>query len=185
MFYIETKPENGEVKRFVMDIETDVTLSMTGSPTSYTVEGGYSSSDHYHQPFDNISVTGLVSAVKFTISGKTSSDLVEFETGVRQLKQSGKLFRCSFSDNLEVYQNCLFTDLTFRRSVQNGPYCLAVSMRIQNIRKAQQAQLTAFPQANEDYKTIQSVKTTSMGGTVQADRDTLGDVAGNLLTGRL
>lgn len=184
MFYIETKPENGEIKRFVMDIETDISLSMPGNPTVYRVDGGYDASDHYHQPFDKLTVNGIVSAAKFTTSARTSSDLVDFETGLRQLKTSGQLFKCSFSDNLEVYQNCLFSELNFARNTQHGPYSLVVSMRIQNIRQAQQAQLTAFPRTDSDYETLQAGKTSGKSNTVVAKKNKILDDSLNLLQGK-
>lgn len=161
--YIEAA--NGD--RFFLDAVVELSYSQTGSPTKYAVESGVDSSDHYSQEPDTISYSGQISKVKFLKNSEVNTDLETFEKGVTALKKSGRFFSVSFSDNLNIMRNCLFTSLQMSRSTETGRYAMNVSFNIQQVVVASQAQLATTPTpANQYVDVVESSKNGS--GTTEA-----------------
>lgn len=140
--------------KYYMDSVFDVSYSQSGSPTEYAVESGVSSSDHYNQQQDVISMSGAISQVKFISPKGEQTDLDVFVKGLTNLKKSGQFFSVSFSDNLEVMRNCLFTSLNLSQNVGTGKYAYDVSMTITKVIVAKQAGTVATPEALQQYKDI-------------------------------
>lgn len=156
--YIEAA--NGD--RFFLDAAEEVGYSQTGSPTKYAVESGVDSSDHYSQEPDTVSISGRISRVKFLRNAEINTNLEVFEKGMTALKKSGQFFSVSFSDNLSVMRNCLFTNLTMTRNKTTGRYALNISLGIQQVVVASQAQLATTPVPASQYvDTVESGKSGS------------------------
>ena len=171
MFYIETK--TNPIQRFTMDIERNISFIMSGKPTQYRTQGEYDSSDHYHEPFDKLSVSGKIGKVKFSTGGRTTTDYNDFVTGMTTLKRSRKKFRCSFSDDLSVLQDCLFLALSFNWVNTDGIYMLNVDMEIQDTRESQQAGFSDLTQFSDDYKAILSPRSSGKQYAVEPPDDSL------------
>lgn len=153
--------------KYYMDSVFDVSYSQSGSPTEYAVESGVSSSDHYNQQQDVISISGSISQVKFISSKGEQTDLDVFVKGLTNLKKSGQFFSVSFSDNLEVMRNCLFTSLNLSQNVGTGKYAYDVSMTITKVIVAKQAGTVATPEALQQYKDIVNPSSDVGAGSTQ------------------
>lgn len=150
-----------------LDATVDVNYSQSGSPTEYAIEAGFKSSDHYKQDQDTISFSGQVSAVKFSSQGEESTSLLDFEKGITALKKSGKFFTCSFSDNLPVMKNCLFTSLNLKRDNTTGQFALDVSFTIKQVIVANQANIVATPQPASAYVDVVEKEGKGSSGTTE------------------
>lgn len=140
--------------RYFLDAVFNVSYNQTGSPTEYAVESGVSSSDHYNQSQDSVSISGSISKVKFVRrqKGVESTDLGDFEAGLTSLKKSGQFFSVSFSDNLSILRNCLFTSLIMTRSSQTGRYAIDVTMDIVSVVVAAQSEVVETPEPLRQYR---------------------------------
>lgn len=161
-FFIQARNGSGDI--FEMDATVSVAYSLMGSPTEYLMGNGLNSSDHYTQNPDTISFTGLVSQVKFArrSSGSVTTSLEDFEKGMQALKQSGQFFSCSFSDNLSIKKNCLFTSLRMERNDSTSDKSISVSFTIKQVLQGSQTQVTSLPIPANLYKDV--VESKEKGG---------------------
>lgn len=164
---IYMEASNGD--RFFLDATVELTYSQTGSPTQYAVESGVDSTDHYSQEPDTISYSGQISKVKFLKNAEVNTDLETFEKGITALKKSGQFFSVSFSDNLSVMRNCLFTNLQMTRNTETGRYAMNVSFSIQQVIVAAQAQLATTPTPANQYVDVVETGKTGGGNTQTPD----------------
>lgn len=164
--YIQT--QSGD--KFFFDAVLEVSYQQSGSISEYAVEAGVNVTDHYTQNNDTISLNGSISAVKFLNGGEESTSLELFEKGITALKKSGELFSVSFSDNLEVLQNCLFNSIDMKRSSSTGRYAIDVSASIKQILVASRASIVATPTAAIEYLDVVTPKSKASGNAVAANK---------------
>lgn len=162
-FFIQSRNGDGDV--FEMDATTEVDYILSGNPTSYAVESGVNASDHYQQSQPQVRFSGVVSDVKFTTPDGTITTLEDFERGLTDLQRRGELFACTFSQNLDVLVNCLFTNLNIRTTPETGPHSREISFNIVQIEQAQQAVNTTLPVAADNFKDTLQPKGTGAGST--------------------
>lgn len=159
------KSSTGDI--FEMDATVEVGYNQTGKPTEYAIASKRRSSDHYDQMPDTVRFSGLVSKVKFARRREADLEVVEtleeFEGGLQSLKRSGEFFSCSFSDNLPILKNCLFTSLRMSRNSQGGLYQISVDFSIQQIIVSNQAELVASPIPASAYADV--VEESEKGGS--------------------
>lgn len=159
---------------FEMDATVSVTNTKSGKATQYTLSNSNSSSDHYTQDFDKISFSGYVSQVKFARrkEGGISVSLEDFEKGISELKNSGKFFSCSFSDNLPIKKNCLFENLTITRDTDTSDKSIKVDFNVVQVLVASQSDVTAAPIPASLYKdVVEDAKKSGSATTEASDRE--------------
>lgn len=157
-FYIRDN-ESGE--SYYLDAIYSVNLNKTGTPTSYVVEEGFNVSDHYVGDFDTISISGSISSAKFVIDGVLSTKLEDFITEIILLKDKGAPFTMRFSDYLNPYPTCLFSNLTIEQNKNTGDKSVDFSFSIVSIEEAQRAEELDAPEAiraNERYEKVLAAK---------------------------
>lgn len=158
--YIYIRAANGDV--FFFDAVFDVGVSLTGTPTKYAVQSGVSSTDHYVQEQDSISINGSVSEVKFFRNSEESISLEDFERGITQLKRSGQFFTVVCSKYQNPYTNCLFNSLEIKRDTTTGKHCIDVSMQITSITIAKTGNVVSTPRAAREFvDTVEAAKSGS------------------------
>lgn len=157
--------DNGRGDIFEMDATEEVAYILSGRPTQYAIEGRPSSSDHYTQTPDTWTLTGSVHNVKLRIREGVTTSVEDFEKGLQSLKRSGQFFSLSFSDNLDVALNCLFTNLRMSRTAEVGDG-LVLSMSIQQVPVADQSEVVLFPIPAERFKDQATVNQAGTGNTV-------------------
>ena len=167
-FFIQT--DNGTGDRFQLDATVSVSYKQSGDVTTYSVEEGTESSDHYTQKPDVVSFDGVISQVKFLRNGKLKTDLALFEKGMQDLKRSGKFFACSFSNNLDIMKNCLFTSLDMSRDTTTGVYALNVRFTVKQTLVSSQAKLSAIPIPASQYKDMVDEKKKGKGATTEVTK---------------
>lgn len=173
--YIQT--EDGD--KYFLDAVFSINYDQKGAVTKYAVESGSISSDHYSNEQDTLSVSGAVSAVKFSTSSGESTSLELFEKNMTALKKSGKFFTAIFSDNLNPLNNCLFSSLSMVRDTETGVHSINVNMSITQIVVADRAETVATPKPLEQFEDIVESKKNKSGNTVEAsevDKKQLQDV---------
>lgn len=164
-FFIQA--DNGAGDRYQLDATVTVAYKQSGEVTSYAVEEGTDSSDHYKQKPDTVTFDGVISQVKFLRNSKVKTDLAIFEKGMQDLKRSGKFFACSFSKNLDIMKNCLFTDLEMSRDTNSGLYAMNVRFSIKQVRVSNQAKLSTVPIPAAQYKDMVEEKKKGKGATTE------------------
>lgn len=166
-FYIKS-----EDSVFEMDATVSISNSKTGKATKYTLSDSNSSSDHYTQDFDKITFSGYVSAVKFARrkEGSITLSLEDFEKGISELKNSGKSFSCSFSDNLPIKKNCLFENLTISRDTDTSDKSIKVDFSVVQVLVASQSEITSTPIAASLYKDVVEDSKKSGAATTEATK---------------
>lgn len=164
--YIQT--QGGD--KFFFDAVLEVGYQQTGVASEYAVEAGVNVTDHYTQNNDALSLTGVISAVKFIMDGEQETSLELFEKGMTALKKSGHLFSVSFSDNLNILRNCLFDSLDMRRSSATGRYCIDVSATIRQVIVASRASIVATPTAAIKYQDVVAEKEKASGNKVEPNK---------------
>ena len=155
---------------YYLDATLSVSYQQSGTPTQYRMEGGSNSSDHYTQNQDTININGLISAVKMATREGESTSLEDFEVKMTALKKSGRFFSVTFSDNLEVLRNCLFTSLNMERNTDTGRYSMTVDMSIVQVEIAKRASLVTTPIAIDAYSNMVDVNSKSGGNTVEVSK---------------
>ena len=174
--YLDYKDEGGNAVKLRLSATVTVGYSQKGKVTEYHIEAGAVAGDHYAQEADTISFTGQISAFSFfrpekNKEGKTNwttpppTSLLDYETLITRLKQSGEFFKCSFSNNLHPMTNCLFTSLTMTRSAQTGIHAMDVSFSIKQVQEAAQAGVKATPVPANQYKDMVEDKKKNSGAT--------------------
>lgn len=173
-FYIKS-----EDSVFEMDATVSISNSKTGKATKYTLSNSNSSSDHYTQDFDKITFSGYVSAVKFARrkEGSITLSLEDFEKGISELKNSGKFFSCSFSDNLPIKKNCLFENLTISRDTDTSDKSIKVDFSVVQVLVASQSEITSTPIAASLYKDVVEESKKSGAATTEATKKEGNDIA--------
>ena len=161
--------ENGD--RFSLDATVSVNYTQEGQVTTYAVESGFDVSDHYKQLPDKVSFSGEISNVKFLWNKAFTTDLDIFEKGMQTLKRSGEPFSCSFSENLGIMRNCLFSSLQTTRDAGTGQHSLQVSFNIVQVRAASQAKLSSTPIPASQYKDMVEEKKKGKGSTEEPDEE--------------
>ena len=123
LYYIEYGTRE-ERKLFSFDATTEMTLSESGSATSFRLENGRAVSDHYSNNNVAISFSGRISDVKSirrqNDENNSFSTTREFITELRALKQSGTPFKVYAGANIGGIDNCVFETLDIRQDVANG-----------------------------------------------------------------
>ncbi len=167
-FYIKS-----EDSIFEMDATVSISNNKSGKATRYTLSNSNSSSDHYSQDFDKISFSGYVSEVKFARrkDGSISVSLEDFEKGISELKNSGKFFSCSFSDNLPIKKNCLFENLTISRDTETSDKSIKVDFSVVQVLVASQSDITSAPIPASLYKDVVEDSKQSGAATTEASED--------------
>jgi hypothetical protein len=179
MFYIQT--DNGEGDIYALDATVNFSRQFRSSITSYAVESGSKVSDHYDKDQQTLSYSGIISDAKFA---KNSSNLSadDYERAMIELRDSGQLFACSFSNNLEVVLNCLFESLSFSTNPDIGYGSREVQFSIKQIEKANRAVNTVSPVPADKYKDQLPGKSKGSGSTKEAPVS-LADQSKRLRTG--
>jgi len=175
-FFIQA--DNGAGDRYQLDATVNVSYKQSGTVTSYAVEEGTDSSDHYKQNPDTVHFEGVISKVKFLRNSKVKTDLAIFEKGMQDLKRSGKFFACSFSNNLDTMKNCLFTDLTMSRDPKSGLHAMNVRFTITQTRVSNQAKLSTIPIPASQYKDMLEDKKKGKGTSTEVSKTEEGYLTG-------
>ena len=176
-FFIQTDNGSGDV--FEMDATTEVTYSLSGNPTRYAVESGVNVSDHYQRSQPQVRFSGIVSDVKFSTPEGTIVTLADFERGLTDLQRSGEFFACTFSQNLDVLQNCLFRSLDIRTTTETGTLAREISFTVVQVEQAEQARTAVLPVSAERFKDVVEAKSRGTGSTAEPNtqqKSTLFDV---------
>lgn len=150
---------------YYMDAVFQVVYSQTGTPSEYAMESGVKASDHYSQNNDTVSISGSVSKAKLSTSDSTELEILE--KGLTALKKSGEYFELSFSDNLDIMTNCLFTDLSMTRSTETGKHCIDLQMTISKVVTADRANLVSTPVPAKSFADIVDPKKKGAGNSVE------------------
>lgn len=169
-FYIT---ENDVV--FEMDATVSHSYSLAGSPTTYAVEEGVNSSDHYNKELITLTYSGVVTDVKYATGVSFSQSVSDFEEGIVALRDSGKFFSCSFSDNTKLVNNCLFSNLTVKRSPLHGKFAIEVNFMVQQVRVANVAETTSSPIPFASFVDPAEDKAQGAGSTEQVKKPDLLD----------
>tara|TARA_Y100000310_G_scaffold74348_1_gene70498 strand:- start:27100 stop:27687 length:588 start_codon:yes stop_codon:yes gene_type:complete len=162
-FFIQSNNGSGDV--YEMDATTEVTYSLSGNPTRYAVESGVNVSDHYQRSQPQVRFSGIVSDVKFSTPEGTIVTLADFERGLTDLQRSGEFFACTFSQNLDVLQNCLFRSLDIRTTTETGTLAREISFTIVQVEQAEQARVTVLPVPAERFKDVVEARSRGTGST--------------------
>ena len=151
--------------KFYMDAVFSVSYVQSGTASEYALQTGVKASDHYSQDTDTINISGSVSSVKFVGRGEAKTELEVFEKELTALKKSGETFNVSFSDNLTVYPNCLFTNLSMDRNTTTGAHAIDVQISIKQIQYGSAAGIVDTPTPAKEYADMVEDKKKSAGNT--------------------
>lgn len=102
-----------------IDATTNITPRFSNQVTKHPVESGGTISDHAFQQNTEIDVTGCI--VNYPINGSGEADFRRVEDQYRLLRRiwSTREFTTIRSE-LEAYQNCILTSMSFPRTPQVG-----------------------------------------------------------------
>lgn len=173
-FFLQT--DNGTGTILEMDATLNVDYRLNATPTRYAVEAGANASDHYQRAQPMVSFSGIVSEVKFFTPDGPVVTLEDFERALIDLRNGGQFFACSFSQNLEILRNCLFTSLSIRSTPETGPDAREISFNIVQVEQAQQAQNTVLPVPAERFQDIVQVRSRGTGSSTQPEEEATRDL---------
>lgn len=116
IYYISPQDSNDQI---ALDSTTTMQLDDSGRTTSLPLESGEEVSDHYINSNTKISMSGVISTAKSSVTtdNKTPEDYIR---DIRALKTSGKPFSVYFSDKLNPLTNCVFESISVSQSRRNG-----------------------------------------------------------------
>lgn len=152
---------------YYLDAVMSIAYNQSGTPTKYALESGGSSSDHYSEDQDSLSINGRVSQVKFLVNQDESTDLELFERSLTALKKSRQFFTVGFSENLDPIPNCLFTSLVMSKDTSTGRYALDISMSVVQVEVAQGVGITDTPRAAVLFEDVVKQQDAANGNTVE------------------
>jgi hypothetical protein len=166
--FIQANNGKGQILR--LDATESAGLTLTGRPTQYAVESGVNSSDHYQQDQNTFNISGVIS--DFKLRGNTDNlSLEDFEKEILAVKDSGEFFAVTFSDNLDVFTDCLFTNVRLNKTSQLGKSALSVNMTIQQVNVADKSSVVLLPVPADQFKDQAEGKSNSNGSTSELSEE--------------
>jgi hypothetical protein len=164
IFYIKTT--SGDV--FELTATTDVAFSLRNTNTRFPVESGFAATDHSTVENTSFTLEGVITEVVQLNKQSPQKGIKDYIEGLDKLRKSFQRFTVYLDNRLTPFSNCLFTDLSYKKSQTEGVGAWRVSLSIEQIRivdkaKASLVKVEATESSIDD--------TTNADGTVKDSVD--------------
>jgi hypothetical protein len=160
---------------YELSATTDVSVQYSGTPTRFKVEDGSTITDHYTVENAIASFNGVITDIVSLNNIDPTKTPKEYLEGLRRLQQAKRPFTVFVDDKLQPFDNCLFTNIGFDKSLSEGLSGWRVSLSFEQIRISDRARasiikIDAITAKNGDKDTL-SGKTDS--GTTKTEKEDL------------
>jgi soluble cytochrome b562 len=139
IFYIKTT--SGDV--FELTATTDVAFSLKNSNTRFPVESGYTATDHSTVENTSFTLDGIITEVVQLNKQSPQKGIKDYIEGLDKLRKSFERFTVYLDNRLTPFINCLFTDLSYKKSQTEGVGAWRVSLSIEQIRIVDKAKASS------------------------------------------
>lgn len=166
VFYIKTK--SGDV--YELTATTDVSFSHRSSNTKFPVEAGYSVTDHSTIENTTLNMSGVITEVVQLNKQSPQRGIKDYVEGLNTLRKSKELFTVFLDNKLQPFKNCLFTEISGDKGVQEGLGSWRIRLGIEQIRVTSKA-----TQSVVEVENAPSKETSSDSNASDATKDTAGE----------
>lgn len=135
VFYIKTK--SGDV--YELTATTDVSFSHRSSNTKFPVEAGYSVTDHSTIENTTLNLSGVITEVVQLNKQSPQRGIKDYIEGLNTLRKSKELFTVFLDNKLQPFKNCLFTEISGDKGIQEGLGSWRIRLGIEQIRVTSKA----------------------------------------------
>lgn len=164
IFYIKTA--SGDV--FELTATTDVAFNLKNTNTRFPVETGFSATDHTTIENTTLNLDGIITQVVQLNKQSPQKDIKTYIEGLDVLRKSTERFTVYLDNRLTPFKNCLFTDLSYKKSQLEGVGAWRVSLGIEQIRIVDKARASAVKvEATETSTNADGTVKDSVDGKVE------------------
>jgi hypothetical protein len=160
---------------YELSATTDVSVQYSGTPTRFKVEDGSTITDHYTVENAIASFNGVITDIISLNNIDPTKTPKEYLEGLRRLQQAKRPFTVFVDDKLQPFDNCLFTNIGFDKSLSEGLSGWRVSLSFEQIRISDRARASIIKidatTAKDGDKDTLSGKTDS--GTTKTEKQEL------------
>lgn len=167
VFYIKTK--SGDV--YELTATTDVSFSHRSSNTKFPVEAGYSVTDHSTIENTTLNLSGVITEVVQLNKQSPQRGIKDYIEGLNTLRKSKELFTVFLDNKLQPFKNCLFTEISGDKGVQEGLGSWRIRLGIEQIRVTSKASASIVEVENTTQSSSDSNASDTAKDTTGATKD--------------